>query len=109
MPKGLHHLLVSDHLIDQCGLFPSRLRLKAEHGKGAFCDEPCHEKGKRRDQHHHQRDSHIRGQHEKQGAQDRHDACKQLGKSHQQSIRKLIHIRDHTAGDLSIRMIIHIF
>ena len=31
LPVGLHHLLVADHLIDQRGLFPSRLRLQKKH------------------------------------------------------------------------------
>ena len=49
----------------------------------------------------HQSDPHIFGEHEEQGSDDGDDTGKQLCKSKQQSIRKLINIRYDPADQVS--------
>ena len=71
MTKSLHHLLITDHLIDQCRLFPSRLRLQSEHGKCFLCNKGGHDHRHRRDQKHNQRDPYIDTQHESDGSHNR--------------------------------------
>ena len=47
------------------------------------------------------RDSYIDAEHESNGSKNRNHTGKQLGKSHEQTICKLIYIRNNTAYDLS--------
>ena len=51
----------------------------------------------------------IECQHDDQCSQNGHNTGKELCKAHQKAIRKLIHIRDHTTDDLTVRMRIYIF
>ena len=109
MGKCLHHFLVADHLLYKRGLLSSCLRLQLEHGKCLFRNEACHKQGDRRDDHDRHRDPHADRQHENQCSKDGHDTGKELGKSHQKSVRELIDIRDHAAHNLSVGMSVQIF
>ena len=101
MAKGLHHLLALDHLVDQRGLLAADGALALEVAVAALCQKARHHKAQRGDAHHHQRDGHILPQHEQQGAKDGQNAGEQLGKAHQQSVRKGVHICHHAADDIA--------
>ena len=101
MAKCLYYFLISDHLIDQCCLLTSCLGLFPEHIKGVFRNEGSHQPGNRCYQQNHEGDSHIDAEHESNGSKNRNHTGKQLGKSHEQTICKLIYIRNNTAYDLS--------
>ena len=106
--KSLHHLLIPYHFINQGGLLPSGFRLQFKHGEGLFGDKACHKQGYRCDNHHHQGNPHIHGKHKAKGSQNRHHAGKKLGKAYQKAVRKLVHIRHHTAHDVPVGMGIQI-
>ena len=99
--KGLHHLLAFDHLVDQRGLLAADGALALEVAVAALCQKARHHKAQRGNAHYHQRDGHILPQHEQQGAQNGQDAGEQLGKAHQQAVRKGVHIRHHAADDIA--------
>ena len=99
--KGLHHLLAFDHLVDQRGLFAAHGALALEVAVAALCQKARHHKAQRGDAHHHQRDRHVLPQHEQQGAKNGQDAGEQLGKAHQQTVRKGVHICHHAADDIA--------
>ena len=99
--KGLHHLLTFDHLVDQRGLLAADSALALEVAVAALCQKARHHKAQRGDAHHHQRDGHILPQHEQQGAKNGQDAGEQLGKAHQQAVRKGVYIRHHAADDIA--------
>ena len=101
MPESLHHLLVSHHFLNETSLLAPHLRLFAEHGIGALGDEGRHQQGNRCDQHHYHGDSHVLMKHEQQGAQYGNHPGKQLGKSHQKAVCKLVHIGDHPAHQIA--------
>ena len=101
MTKCLNYLLVADHLVDQRCLFTSCLGLLPEHIKGMLCNEGSNQPGNRCYQQNHEGDSHIDAEHESNGSKNRNHTGKQLGKSHEQTICKLIYIRNNTAYDLS--------
>ena len=46
--------------------------------------------------------------HEHQGAQDGHDAGKQLGKAHEQTICEGVHIRNHPADKIALGVLVNI-
>ena len=109
MEKGLHYLLVADHFLYQRRLFPSRLRLCPKHHKCLPGDKSRHQEGKRCDQYYHARDAHIDTEHKAQRAEDRDNTCKELRKSHQQAVRKLVHVRDHPAHHFPVGVFVNIF
>ena len=101
MAKGLHHLQLADGLVDERRLLATGNGLLLEHGIGALGNEIRHHKGQRRDQHHYQSDLPVDGHHEDQGAEDGHDARKQLGKTHQQAVGQGVHIGNDPAHQLA--------
>ncbi len=107
--KSLHHLLISYHFIYQRRLLAPRLRLQLKHFIGSSGNKRRHKKTDRRNADHHQRDAHILPKHKEQCAQNRDNPRKKLGKSHNQAIRKLVYIGNHTAYNFSVRMGIQIF
>ena len=109
MAESLHHPLISYHLINQGCLLSPRFRLQPEHGKRPLRNKSRHKKGQRRNQHHHKSNPHISSQHKENGSHNGHHPCKQLGKSHEQTVRKLIHVRNYPADNLTIRMTVNIF
>ena len=56
-PKACTTFWLREHFVDEGGLLAAGLGLQLEHGVGAPGDELGHEQGKRREQHHHQRDA----------------------------------------------------
>src|SRR5699024_3268727 len=82
--------------------------LELEHFVSIFCNKIRHKEGHRRHTDHHQGDPHVDGQHEKKGSEDRHHSCKELGKSHQKAIGKLVDICDETAHNISLGMAVDI-
>ena len=101
MAKGLDHLLVADHLVNEGRLLAARFALLAEIAVGVRGNEARHHKGQRGQQHHHQRDAGADGDHKAQRAQDCHHAREQLGEAQQQAVGKLIHIGDDAADDFA--------
>ena len=101
MAKGLHHLLAFDHFVDQRGLLAADGALALEVAVTALCQKARHHKAQRGDAHHHQSDGHVLPQHEQQGAKNGQDAGEQLGKAHQQAVRKGVHICHHAADDIA--------
>ena len=101
MAKGLHDLLPLDHLVDQGGLLAAHGALALEILVAALGKEACHHQAQRGDADHHQRDGHILTEHEQQGAKDGQHAAEQLGKAHEQTVRKGVHIGDHAADDIA--------
>ena len=107
--KGLHRLLAANHLVDDGCLTAARFGLQLEHGIRAARDEARHEERDRREQHHHERDARVNGEHEAQCAQNGDNACEKLREAHEKAVRKLIHIRNHTAHNLAVRVRVEIF
>ena len=99
--EGLHHLLALDHLVDQRGLLAAHGALALEVTIAALGKEACHHQAQRGDADHHQRDGHILTEHEQQGAKDGQHAAEQLGKAHEQAVRKGVHIGNHAADDIA--------
>ena len=50
----------------------------------------------------------MNAKHESKRADDRNDTGEKLGKSHQQAIRKLIHVGNDTAHNLAVRMSVNL-
>ena len=105
----LHNSLITDHLIDQRGLLTSRLGLEPEHAVGFLCNKSRHKKGQRRNKNNDKCNPSIDPEHEAESSDDRHNTGKCLRKPHQQTIRKLIGICDHTADNITCCMTIQIF
>ena len=101
MAKGLHDLLALDHLVDQGGLLTAHGALALEILVAALGNEACHHQAQRGDADHHQRDGHILTEHEQQGTKDGQHTAEQLGKAHEQAVRKGVHIGDHAADDIA--------
>ena len=101
MAKGLHDLLALDHLVDQGSLLTAHGALALEILIAALGKEACHNQAQRGDADHHQRDGHILTEHKQQGAKDGQHAAEQLGKAHEQAVRKGVHIGDHAADDIA--------
>ena len=106
--EGPHQVLVAHQLLHQRGHLGAGLALHLEHRVGALGDEPRHKNGQRRQDHHHQRDAPVDGQHKDQGAQYGQHAGEQLGKAHQQTVRKLLHVggdaADGVAGAVAVNV-----
>ena len=49
------------------------------------------------------------GKHEADGSKNRDDAGKKLGKSHEKTVGKLIHIGNDPAHHIAVGMSVHIF
>ena len=101
MAKGLYHFLALDHLVDQSGLLTTDGALALEIFVAALGEETCHDEAQRGDTDHHQRDGHVLGQHEQQGAQNGQHAREQLGEAHEQAVGKGVHIGYHPADDVA--------
>ncbi len=101
VPERLHDLLPLDHLVDQRSLLAAHLALALEVAVAALCKKAGDYKAQRGDADHHQRDGNILPEHEQQGAKDGQKAGEQLGKAHQQTIGKGVHVCDHPAHDIT--------
>ena len=99
MGECLHHLLITDHFINQRRLLPPHLGLHPKHVVGPAGNEPGDKQGQRRQHHNRQGDLPADGQHKQQCAQNGYNTGEQLGKAHQQTVRKLIHVRNNPADD----------
>ena len=97
-----HNLAVSDHFVNQTGLFASNLGLRAEQMVGLPGDELRKKQRGRRQNDNHERDDRALNQHADKRSDNRHDARKELGKSHQQSVGELIHIGNHAAHKVAV-------
>ena len=109
LPECLHNLLVADHFIDQSGLLASRFGLGLEHAEGPFCDKRGHKQGNRCYHQHDNRDADVDRKHEADRSQNRNHTGKELRKAHQQTVRKLIDVRDDTTDDLTVGMSVNVF
>ena len=99
--KGLDHLLPLDHLVDEGGLFPPHLALPPEVLLAFVGDKGRSHDAQRCDDHHHQGDGDVDVKHEAQSTHDGEHAAEQLGKAHQQSVGKHVHIRDDPADQVA--------
>ena len=108
MAKCLYDLLITDHLFNQCCLFSSRLRLQLKHGIRLFCNKASHKQRNRCQKHNHYRNLNIDKEHKQQSTDDRCQTGKQLCESHQQTIRKRVHIRNDTADHVPMGMTVNI-
>ena len=108
MAKGLHDFLALDHLVDQGSLLTAHGALALEILIAALGKEACHNQAQRGDADHHQRDGHILTEHKQQGAKDGQHAAEQLGKAHEQAVRKGVHIGDHAADDIAGGMAVEV-
>ena len=70
--------------------------------EGLFGYKACHKQGNRCDHNNNYSDPHIHRKHKEQGTDDRHNTGKQLGKSNQQTICKLVYIRNNTTDNISL-------
>ena len=109
MTVGMDDLLILDHLIHICRLLTAYPGLLLKHMVCLFCNKTRRKQRQRCNDNNNKGDARILTQHENKRSDDGDHTGKQLCKSQQQTVSKLIHIRDHTAGDISDGMSIQIF
>ena len=90
------------------GLFSARRGLELKHAVGASGDELRRKQRQRRQHHDHQRNDPVNAEHEKECAEDGHDAGKKLCKAHQKAVCKLVGVCDDAADQLAARMRVEI-
>ena len=95
MAEGLHHLDIADGLVDQAGLLAPGNGLELEHGIRPGGNEIRHQQRQGRDTDHHQGNAPVNADHENKRPQNGHHAGKQLGKAHEQSVCKGVHVSGH--------------
>ena len=108
MAEGLHHLDIADGLVDQAGLLAPGNGLELEHGIRPCRNEIRHQQRQRRNADHHQGNAPVNANHENKRSQNGHHAGKQLGKAHEQSVGKGVHVSGHPADHIALRLFIKI-
>lgn len=98
--------LAIEPMIDHSSLLTTDCRLCLKKLMSCGSNKSCNQDRQRRQYQHRQCDQCIQIQHNSKNRYNRDHTGKQLGKSHQQTVRKGIHIRYHTADQISGRMII---
>ena len=108
MTEGTNYLDIANRFIDQPHLLTSGLGLQAEHGIGTLGDEIGHQQRQGCNADNHQRNSPMDRQHDQQCANNGHNSGKQLGKAHEQTVSKGVHVRNHAADDIALTVLIQI-
>ena len=106
--KGLDHALPLNHLVDHAGLLSAQFRLRAEQEIAMLTNITRHKEAERGNQHHREGDAPTHREHEEQCPHNGQNTGKKLGEAHQQTVRKLIRIRNHAALNLARRVRIQI-
>ena len=108
MRKSLHNLLVAYHFLNERRLFRPVLALARKHGMRASGNEARNKKRKRREYHYGKRYRRIHAEHEYECAYYGKYSGKKLAEAQQQSVRKLVHVRNYAAHRLAVRMRVYI-
>ena len=108
MPKRPNHLDRTYGFINETGLLSPCDRLQTEHGIRPGGNEIGNQNGQRRNTDYNKGNSPVDTHHKYQGSKNGHSTGKQLRESHQKSICKGIHIRNHPADQVSLGVAVQV-